>query len=74
MSRGPVIDINLRTSDGATRLQITADVDPDDITVLRNMLDKYEEILKLLEDTSETVWRPKPGEPEPPLPDSEVNR
>ena len=69
MSRGPVIDINLRTSDGATRLQITADVDPDDITVLRNMLDKYEEILKLLEDTSETVWRPKPGEPEPPLPD-----
>jgi hypothetical protein len=46
--RDPVIDTNLRISDGATRLQITADVDLDGLRVLRDMLDKYEEILRLM--------------------------
>jgi hypothetical protein len=46
--RDPVIDANLRLSSGGSRLQITADVDLDGLKKLRDMLDKYEEILRLL--------------------------
>jgi hypothetical protein len=40
------------------RLQITADVDHNGLQTLKQMRDKYEEILKLLSRTADSVKRP----------------
>jgi hypothetical protein len=61
MQNPGVRDINVMLI-GDGRLQITAEVDKAGLSALKKMLDKYAEILDLLEDTSETVWRPPLGE------------